>query len=81
MYIILMEPQTIEKVLKRLDILISLKLINKNWDNSPDQERIEFLDRFGLKPAEIAEILNSTGDKISKQLYAIKSRKGKHGGK
>ncbi len=76
-----MEPEIAEKILRRLDILISLKLINKSWDTSTDQEKISFLDRFDLKPAEIAEILNSTGDKISKQLYAIKTRKGKNGGK
>lgn len=74
-----MESETLEKVLKRLDILISLNIIHKSWDNSTDQDRIKFLDKFGLKPSEIAEILNSTGDKVSKQLYAIKTRGNKHG--
>ncbi len=74
-----MESNLSDKILKRLDILISLTLLHKSWDDSTDQDKIKFLDKFGLKPYEIAEILNSTGDRISKQLYAIKARSTKNG--
>lgn len=70
-----MEADLIEKILRRLDILINLRISTKSWENSTDQDRIEFLDKFGLKPSEIAEILNSTGEKVSKQLYAIKNKR------
>lgn len=72
-----MDPDILAKVLKRLDILISLSLLHKSWSNSTDQDKIKFLDRFDLKPSEMADILDSTGDKISKQLYAIKSRENR----
>lgn len=70
-----MEAETLHKLLKRLDILISLQMSPVSWNNSSDQDRIELLGRFGLKPSEIAEILNSSGDKVSKQLYAIKTKR------
>ncbi len=70
-----MEADLDQKLLKRLDILISLQLSSRSWETSTDQVRIELLDRFGLKPAEIAKILDTTGNKVSKQLYAIKSKK------
>ncbi len=69
-----MEAELVQKLLKRLDILISLQISPRSWETSTDQDRIELLDRFGLKPAEIAEVLNTTGDKVSKQLYAIKRK-------
>jgi hypothetical protein len=74
-----MEHDIAKEILKRLDILINLKLTHKSWENSTDQDRIRFLDKFGLRPSEIAEILDSSGDKVSKQLYAIKAKKNKNG--
>lgn len=74
-----MEPELVQKLLKRLDILISLKMSSKSWIDSVDQDRIAFLSRFGLEPAEMAEILNTTGDKISKQLWVIRQKKSKNG--
>lgn len=72
-----MEADIDNKVLKRLDILISLQLDNRTWKDATDQERIKFLNRFELKPSEIAGILNKSGDQVSKQLYAIKMKKEK----
>jgi hypothetical protein len=60
--------------LKRLDLALSLKLDSLK-DSATDQEKIERLDSFGFSPSEIANILGSTGDKISKQLYVIRKRK------
>lgn len=74
-----MEANILEKILKRLDILINLELTHKSWQNSTDQDRIKFLGEFELKPSEIAEIISSTGEKVSKQLYAIKAKGGKNG--
>lgn len=67
-----MDDEILKKILQRLNILISLKLTQ---EKGSDQEKISRLDSFGLKPSEIAEILGKSGDKISKQLYAIKTRK------
>ena len=50
-------------------------------ENKPESELVNFIRSIGLKPAEIAEILNSTGDKISKQLYVVKTKKGRKGRK
>ena len=70
-----MQDEILKNILKRLDILISLQLSPKSWHDSTDQARIEFLSKYHLKPAEISEILDKSGDKISKQLYAIKRKK------
>jgi len=67
-----MNDEMLEKILKRLNILVSLEF---DQEKVTDQEKISRLDSFGLKPSEIAEILGKSGDKISKQLYAIKTRK------
>lgn len=67
-----MQEEILKKILQRLNILVGLEL---NQEKGTDQEKISRLDSFGLKPSEIAEILNKSGDKISKQLYAIKTRK------
>lgn len=75
-----MREELLNKILKRLDVLIGLQLKEFSWDRASDQDRIEKLDQFGLKPSEIADILSTTGDRVSKQLYAIK-RKGEKNGK
>lgn len=74
-----MQEEILKKILQRLNILISLEL---SQEKTIDQEKITRLDSFGLKPSEIAEILGKSSDKISKQLYAIKTRKkGEQNGK
>jgi len=67
-----MQEEILNKILQRLNILVCLELTQ---EKGTDQEKISRLDSFGLKPSEIAEILGKSSDKISKQLYAIKTRK------
>lgn len=74
-----MNEETLEKILQRLNILISLEL-NPFYEKATDRDKIDRLDSLGLKPSEIGEILGVSNDKVSKQLYAIRSKK-KGGGK
>lgn len=77
-----MQDEILNKILQRLNILINLEFTPLYGEKSTDQEKINRLNRFGLKPQEIAEIMGTSSDKISKQLYAIKKRKViKHGKK
>lgn len=70
-----MEEDISTRLLQRLNILISLQM-RILFEKSTDQEKIDYLNAFGLKPGEIAEILGSTSNKISKQLYKIKKKGG-----
>ena len=69
-----MSDQLIKQLIKRLDASLSLQI--KPFDEkSTDQDKIERLDIFGFSPAEIATILGSTSDKISKQLYVVRKKR------
>lgn len=62
-------------LIKRLDAWLSVQF--RPIDNkATDQERIKRLDSFDFTPSEIAAILGSTSEKISKQLYVIRNKKG-----
>lgn len=63
-----------KQLIKRLDVLLST-LMNPIGDTPTDQEKIQRLDNFGFTPTEIASILGSTSDKVSKQLYVIRNKK------
>lgn len=69
-----MNDEITNQLIKRLDLILSLR-INPLSDTATDQEKIQRLDSFGFTPAEIASVLNSTSDKISKQLYVIRNKK------
>ena len=69
-----MNNELIKQLIKRFDALLSLQL-NPISDKPTDQEKIQRLDTLDFTPAEIAYILGSTGDKISKQLYKIRNKK------
>ncbi|KKP60709.1 MAG: hypothetical protein UR54_C0009G0039 [Candidatus Roizmanbacteria bacterium GW2011_GWA2_34_18] len=69
-----MENKLIKQLIQRLDASLSLQM-NPINENATDQEKIKRLNAFGFTPAEIASILDSTSDKISKQLYVIKNKK------
>lgn len=59
----------LESISKKLGILIALNLMGMN-NNATATDNIKLLDRFGLTPTEIADILN-----ISKGTVAtLKSR-------
>lgn len=70
-----MNEELMKQLLKRLDVSLSMQM-NPIGDTSTDQEKIQRLDSFGFIPAEIASILGSTSDKVSKQLYVIRNKKG-----
>ena len=69
-----MNDELTKQLIKRLDLILSMR-INPLRDTATDQEKIQRLDAFGFTPTEIASILGSTSDKISKQLYVIRSKK------
>ncbi len=69
-----MNDEISKQLIKRLDLILSLR-INPLSDTATDQEKIKRLDSFGLTPADIASVLNSSSDKISKQLYVIRNKK------
>lgn len=71
-----MNDESIKQFVKRIDFLLSMKM-NPLSDTATDQEKIQRLDTFGFTPAEIASVLGSTSDKISKQLYVIRNKKDK----
>lgn len=69
-----MNDDMTKQLIKRLDVLLSV-LMNPIGDASTDQQKIQRLDNFGFTPGEIASILGSTSDKVSKQLYVIRNKK------
>lgn len=69
-----MESNSLIQLVKRFDAWLSLELNPLN-ETATDQEKIQRLDSFGFSPGEIASILGSTSDKISKQLYVIRNKK------
>ena len=71
-----MDDKLIKQLIQRLDASLSLQM-SPIRDNATDQEKIKRLNTFGFAPAEIASILDSTSDKVSKQLYVIKNKKKK----
>lgn len=71
-----MNDELTKQLTKRLDLILSMRMNPLN-DTASDQEKISRLDRFGLTPSEIALILGSTSDKISKQLYVVRNKNKK----
>lgn len=69
-----MSDELIKQLIKRLDLLLSIK-VNPFGDDVTSQDKIKRFSTFGFTPTEIAKILDSTGNKISKQLYVIKNKK------
>lgn len=69
-----MQNDTIERLIRQLSASLSFQ-INPLSEQATDQEKISRLDAFGFSPAEIAMILGSTNDKVSKQLYVIRRKK------
>lgn len=69
-----MTDELTKQFIKRLDLILSMKM-NPLSDKATDQEKIQRLNSFDLTPTEIASILGSTSNKISKQLYVIRNKK------
>lgn len=66
----------LESISKKLGVLIALSLLSMN-SKATVTENIEMLDRFGLTPTEIAEILNTSTNTVNVTRSRIKSNKNK----
>lgn len=64
----------LESISKKLGVLIALSLLSMN-DKATAIENIKMLDRFGLTPTEIAEILNTTTNNVNVTKHNIKKIK------
>lgn len=69
-----MNDELIKQLIKRLDLILSMRM-NPLSEVATDQDKIQRMDTFNFTPAEIASVLNSTSDKISKQLYVVRNKK------
>lgn len=72
-----MQAEILEKILKRLDILIGLEVNPSRWEKEPTQSKIERLYFAGLKTNEIGRVLGISSEKISKQIWVIKNKRNK----
>ncbi|HCC05628.1 TPA: hypothetical protein DEP58_05025 [Patescibacteria group bacterium] len=66
----------LESISKKLGVIIALNLVSMN-SKATATENIEMLDRFGLSPIEIAEILNTSTNTVNVTKSRIKSNKNK----
>jgi DNA-directed RNA polymerase specialized sigma24 family protein len=66
----------LESISKKLGVLIALNLVSMN-SKATATENIKMLDRFGLTPTEIAEILNTSTNTVNVTRSRIKSNKNK----
>jgi hypothetical protein len=69
-----------EEIIKRLDLIIGLllRLLTKDNKRAPFKEQISILRDFGIRPKEIAEILNWDIRNVSKYLSELKRSQRKH---
>jgi len=66
----------LESISKKLGVLIALNLLSINKE-ATTTENIKMLDRFGLAPTEIAEILNTSTNTVNVTRSRIKRSKHK----
>ncbi len=66
----------LESISKKLGALIALNLVSMNSEVTT-KESVEMLDRFGLTPTEIAEILNISTNSVNVTRNRIKNNKNK----
>ena len=66
----------LESISKKLGVLIALNLVSMN-SKATISENIAMLNRFGLSPTEIAEILNTSTNTVNVTKSRIKSNKSK----
>jgi len=63
--------QYIETTNQLLRIIIAL-LLEESEAFPKLRQRVDFLDRAGLKPSDIAKVLGRTGNYVSKELAGIR---------
>ena len=66
----------LESISKKLGVLIALNLLSMN-SKATVTENIEMLDRFGLTPTAISQILNTSANTVNVTRSRIKSNKNK----
>jgi DNA-directed RNA polymerase specialized sigma24 family protein len=68
------ENKNFEEINKRLDLIIGLllRLLTKDNKRSPFKEQISILHDFGIRPKEIAKILNWDIRNVGKYLSELK---------
>jgi hypothetical protein len=66
----------LESISKKLGVLIALNLLSMD-SKATATDNIKMLDRFGLSPSEIAEILNTTTNHVHVTKSLIKKLKVK----
>ncbi len=64
----------LESISKKLGVLIALNLLSMN-SKATSAENIKMLDRFGLTPTEVAEILNTSANTVNVTRSRIKKNK------
>ena len=70
------EGKGIQDLARRLDVVIALlATIATNGEEVTMREKILMLNGFGLKPSEIASVLNKKPSYISKELSLAKGKK------
>lgn len=70
------EGREIEALEKRLDVVIALlATIATKDENTTLRDKIVMLKGFGLRPSEIASVLNKKASYISKELSLMKGKK------
>lgn len=78
MYYVIMETEEkqMDNLVKRLDVVIALlATIATKDENITLRDKIIMLNSFGLKPAEIATVLNKKANYVSKELSIARGKK------
>lgn len=66
----------LESISKKLGVIIALNLLSMN-NKATTTDNIKMLDRFGLTPTEIAEILNTSTNHVSVTKSTLKKNSKK----
>jgi hypothetical protein len=70
------ENANLERLIKRVDVLISILFDTSNPEGKgiPMSKRIKILDSCGLRPVEIADILGRTQSYVNTELTRIRKK-------
>jgi DNA-binding CsgD family transcriptional regulator len=72
------DVQNMEKVEKRLDVVIHILLRQTQLQEMTSRDHINFLSSLGLRDVEIARILGRTRGYVASELSKIKSKSEKN---
>jgi hypothetical protein len=70
-----------DEISEKLDILIKLQAAALTANIESSKEKISFLDKAGLRPVMIAEILGTTPNHVNVALSQARKKPSKKGGK